>query len=186
MTLKILLPLFLTIRATASGAEAIAFPDLMLTDQTGRPVHFHSDLIRGKTVVLDFVFTSCTIVCRPLTANIRRVQADLGDDAKDVQFISVSVDPEHDTPAVLKVFAEQFHAAPSWKFVTGKRADIDRILKACGVYTMEPNYHTARVLIGSDRAGWVRLYGLSPHADLANALRGVMGEGASTKEVRHE
>jgi protein SCO1/2 len=186
MTLRTLLLLLLMAQRSAWSAEAIAFPDPILTDQTGKPVRFYTDLIKGNTVVIDFVFTSCTIVCRPLTANLRKVQADLGEDASKVQFISVSVDPDHDTPAALNAFAEIFHTLPGWRFLTGKKADIDRILKACGVYTIEPNYHTARVFIGSDAAGWSRLYGLSPHSTLAQAVRRVMLCGVNGKETTRE
>jgi protein SCO1/2 len=153
------------------AAKPIAFPDPILADQTGKPVRFYTDLIKGKSVVLDFIFTSCTIVCQPLTANLRRVQAELGDDAAKVQFVSVSVDPGRDTPAALHAFAQQFHAPPAWKFLTGAKPDIDRILRACAVYTAEPNFHTARVLIGSETAGWSRLYGLSAPSILAQAIR---------------
>ena len=110
----------------------------------------------------------------------------VGSDASKVHFISVSVDPDHDTPAALNAFAEIFHALPGWRFLTGKKADIDRILKACGVYTLEPNYHTARVFIGSDAAGWSRLYGLSPHSTLAQAVRRVMLCGVNGKETMRE
>jgi cytochrome oxidase Cu insertion factor (SCO1/SenC/PrrC family) len=159
------------VRASGWRAEPITFPDAILADQTGKAVHFYTDLIKGKIVVLDFIFTSCTIVCQPLTANLRKVQVQLGDEAAYVQFVSVSVDPDRDTPAALEAFAQRFHAPPAWKFLTGAKPDIDRILRACGVYTVQPNFHTAGVLIGGDSGGWSRLYGLSSPAILAQAIR---------------
>ena len=158
--------------AEALAAEQINFPDASVVNQRGEAVHFHADLIKGKTVVIDFVFTSCTIVCRPLTRNLQKVQAGLGKETlSDVQFVSVSVDPVHDTPAVLASFAQAFRIAPNWSFITGPKVQIDKLLQAPGVYAVEPNYHTARVIIGSEAAGWSRFYGLSSPEMLAQAVR---------------
>src|SRR6185436_5956809 len=85
-----------------SGA-ANYFPNLVLLTQDNQPVHFYDDLLKGKIVVINFIFTTCTGICPPMTANLARVQAYLGDHVgREVNFISISVDPATDTPAEMK------------------------------------------------------------------------------------
>lgn len=105
-------------------------PEFALTDQTGRP--FASSDLAGKVVVANFIFTNCTDVCPLLTGTMARVRDELrsarllGDKAVLVSF---SVDPEHDTPAVLAEYGARFDADPAeWKFLTGERRQIDDLL----------------------------------------------------------
>jgi cytochrome oxidase Cu insertion factor (SCO1/SenC/PrrC family) len=137
-------------------------PDVLVTDQNGRRFHFRSDLIAGKVVAINFIFTTCTTICPPLTATFRRVQQELETNGNDVQLISVSVDPSTDTPERLHDFAAKFKAGPGWTFVTGDKDDIDSILQALGVAVADKNDHTPMVLIGNDAVGyWTRTYGLA-------------------------
>jgi len=147
-------------------------PDVRVTDQHGKQLNFFSDLIAGKVVAINFVFTSCTAICRPLTATFRRVQQELGEEVgKNVYLISVSVDPTTDTPERLREFAEKFKAGPGWTFVTGDASDIDAILRAFGVGITNKNDHTPMVLIGSEAKGvWTRAYGLSSPVELAKLI----------------
>jgi cytochrome oxidase Cu insertion factor (SCO1/SenC/PrrC family) len=166
--------LFLILIAQTQGwaGDRIIFPDPVVVNQSGQSFHFHTGLIKGKTAVIDFIFTLCTVVCRPLTANLRKVRAELDDETlKDIQFVLVSVDPTRDTPSALTAIAQTFRLPSDWSFIIGPKQNIDQILNAAGVHTIEPNYHTARVITGSDRAGWSRYYGLSSPAALAQALR---------------
>jgi protein SCO1/2 len=101
------------------------FPNTALINQDEQPVHFYDDLIKGKVVVINFIFTSCTDSCPLETARLRQVQRLLGDRVgKDVFFYSISIDPETDTPAVLKQYAAKFKVAPGWQFLTGNKDDI--------------------------------------------------------------
>jgi protein SCO1/2 len=111
------------------------FPNVPLTDQNGRTVHLYDDLLKGKTVVVNLIYTQCQDSCPLETARLLQVQKMLGDHVgKDVFFYSVSIDPEHDTPAVLKAYAEKFHAGPGWLFLTGKKTDIDLVAHKLGLY----------------------------------------------------
>jgi len=84
-------------------ATKMNIPDVELLDQDGRKIHFYTDLVKGQTVVMNFIFTTCTTICPPLGASFARVQKELGDKAgRDVRFISISVDPATDTPERLK------------------------------------------------------------------------------------
>jgi protein SCO1/2 len=101
-------------------------PDFTLTDQRGRAVHGRD--LDGKVVVADFIFTRCTTVCPMLTAQMANFRRRLGEGAERVQFISITVDPGHDTPQVLAAYAQRHGAPSSWLFLTGDVASINRVV----------------------------------------------------------
>lgn len=171
--------------------------DVTVQDQTGRKLNFYTDLVKGKTVIINFIFTTCTTICPPLTATFRKVQQELGERAgRDVHLISISVDPTVDVPERLRDFAAQFKAGPGWTFVTGNRSDIDDLLKALGAAVVDKNDHTPMILVGNDAANyWTRAFGLAPASTLIKivneaAARGV-DKGASSngpatsQQLRH-
>ena len=155
-----------------SSVQALHIPDTPVYDQNGKRLNFFTDLIKGKTVAINFIFTTCTTICPPLTATFRRVQMDLKEHAgRDVQLISISVDPTIDVPERLRAFAAKFKAGPGWTFVTGEKSDMDQLLRALGAAVADKNDHTPMILIGNERASyWTRTYGLSPPATLARIL----------------
>ena len=137
------------------------FPDLPVITQDGKTLHFYNDLIKGKIVVVSFVYTSCSDLCPILTARLADVKDKLGDAVgHDIFFISMSVDPEHDTPEMLKAFADAFDAtAPGWQFVTGQPEDIKAINAKFGDRSAERSLknHRNEILIGNDATGdWQR------------------------------
>jgi cytochrome oxidase Cu insertion factor (SCO1/SenC/PrrC family) len=158
----------------------LRIPDTPVYDQNNRKLNFYTDLVKGKTVVINFIFTTCTTICPPLTATFRRVQQTLGERAgRDIQLISISVDPTTDVPARLKSFSEKFKAGPGWTFVTGNKQDVDRLLSALGGYVPDKNDHTPLILIGNDAAGsWTRTYGLAPASQIVNLVNDAAGKAA--------
>ena len=107
--------------AYASGRKMM-IPDVEVLDQDGNALHFYRDLIKDKTVAINFIFTNCTTICPPLAATFARVQKEMGDKVgKDVHFISISVDPLTDTPERLKAWGAKFKAGAGWTFVTGEK-----------------------------------------------------------------
>src|SRR5690349_12469726 len=115
------------------------FPNVILTTQDGTKVRFYDDVIKGKSVVIDLIYTHCVDACPLETARLAQVQKMLGDRVgKDIFFYSITIDPTHDTPKVLKEYAQKYHIGPGWTFLTGKKADIDLISKKLGLYT-EPD-----------------------------------------------
>ncbi|HET8887350.1 MAG TPA: SCO family protein [Candidatus Angelobacter sp.] len=152
------------------------FPNVVLTTQDGTKVHFYDDVIRGKSVVIDLIYTSCVDSCPLETARLAQVQKMLGDRVgKDIFFYSISIDPTHDTPKVLKAYAEKYHIGPGWTFLTGKKADIDLISKKLGLYSEpDPNDrdgHTPSVLIGNEPSGqWMRNSATDNARFLANMI----------------
>jgi protein SCO1/2 len=117
--------------AGQGGAAPIApAPSFALTDQLGRPLS-DADL-RGKVVVADFIYTTCTDICPALTAQMAALRTRLADEGllgDDVVLLSISVDPARDTPAVLKAYSEPFAAdAANWYFLTGDEAAIRAVV----------------------------------------------------------
>ena len=162
-----------TAPAPESGvASKMSIPDVELLDQNGRKVRFYKDLVKGKVVAVNFIFTTCTTVCPPLGATFARVQKELGERAgRDVHLISISVDPANDTPERLKAWSEKFRAAAGWTLVTGPKPQVDELLRALGAGTAAPSDHTPTVLIGNDAAGqWTRAYGLARPAVLIELI----------------
>ncbi|HEU4416878.1 MAG TPA: SCO family protein [Candidatus Angelobacter sp.] len=137
------------------------FPNVELTTQEGKTVHFYDDLIKGKIVAIDLIYTSCQYSCPLETARLAQVQKILGDRVgKDIFFYSITIDPQKDTPEVLKTYAKKFHAGPGWTFLTGKKEDIDFLSKKLGLYS-DPaatlDGHTPHLLLGNEPMGqWMR------------------------------
>jgi protein SCO1/2 len=137
------------------------FPNVTLTTQDGKKVHFYDDLIKGKIVVIDLIYTHCVNACPLETARLVQVQKLLGDRVgKDIFFYSISIDPEHDTPKVLKEYAQKFHVGPGWTFLTGNKADIELVGRKLGLYQdpdpNDPDGHAPTVLIGDEPGGqWI-------------------------------
>src|ERR1051326_1082850 len=89
------------------------FPDVTLTNKAGQQVRFYTDLIKGKPVLIDLIYTDCKDECPLETARLAQVQKLMGDRiGKDLYFYSISIDPTHDTPDVLKDYADKFHVGP--------------------------------------------------------------------------
>ena len=95
--------------AIAAPAGADYFPNVPLVNQDGETLHFYDDVIKGKVVAINFMFTSCGDICPLETAKLRDIQTMLGDHVgKNVFMYSITVDPDRDTPAVLKAYREKF------------------------------------------------------------------------------
>jgi len=160
----------------AASFSSSRIPDVRVYDEHGNSLRFYGDLVKGKTVAINFIFTTCTTICPPLTATFRRVQQDLTARGADVRLISISVDPSVDTPERLHEFAGKFKAGPGWTFVTGDPGQINSLLRVLGAAVADRNDHTPMVLIGNDRADyWTRTYGLSPPEALVRVIAEVAG-----------
>jgi protein SCO1 len=124
-------------RSTSHGSPlpkiALA-PEFKLTSQDGAPVRLAD--FRGKVVAVTFILTLCSSTCPVLTPMMTAVQDRLGQDfGRKVAFVSITVDPERDTPEVLKLYAQAFGAnLAGWSFLTGKPDDIRKVTQRYGVY----------------------------------------------------
>ena len=168
-------------------ARKMVIPEVEVLDQNGNALHFYSDLIKGKTVAINFIFTNCTTICPPLAATFARVQKEMGDKVgKDVHFISISVDPLTDTPERLKAWGAKFKAGPGWTFVTGDKQEIDKLLNALGASVSRREDHSPTVIVGNDLKGvWTRTYGLARTAQLVGLIMDVI-EGKVDESLTKE
>ena len=169
-----------------ASKESVAqkyFTDVELTDQDGRKLHFYSDVLKGKTVIVNAFFTTCTSVCPPMNRNMEKIQAALGDRVgKDVFLVSISVDPEIDTPAVIKEYSKKFHAKPGWLFLTGKKENVDWALYKLGQYVEDKQDHMTVIIIGNEATGlWKKALGMAKPAELIEIVESVANDKGETK-----
>jgi protein SCO1 len=115
------------------------FPNVSLQTQEGKWVRFYDDLIKDKIVTINFFYAKCDGICPTVTANLAKVQRLLGNHVgQDIFMYSISLKPEHDTPAALKEYAEMFQAKPGWTFLTGKPEDVELLRRSLGFTNLDP------------------------------------------------
>ncbi len=151
-------------------------PDVTLVDQSGQPVRLRALLDVGEPVLLNFIFTTCTAICPVMSGTFSQVQKNLGADAARLRMVSISIDPEHDTPAELKLYAERFNAGPQWSFLTGSPDDVIAVQRAFDAYRGDKMNHAPLTLMrASPLAQWVRIDGLASGAELSKESHGMVG-----------
>ncbi len=164
--------------AAESSPAAKYFTDVELINQDGKKVHFYTDVLKGKTVVVNAFFTTCTSVCPPMNRNMEKIQEVLGDRVgKDVFFVSITVDPDVDTPARLKEYAKKFHAGPGWMFLTGKKENLDWALYKLGQYVENKDDHKTIFIIGNETTGlWKKAFGMANIGELVQVVESVVND----------
>ena len=164
--------------AAPGAAAARYFPDTVLLNQHGEPVHFYTDLLKGKTVVINTIFADCGGVCPLTVERFARVQEKLGDRVgRDVTLISISVDPVTDTPERLLAYAERAGAKPGWHFLTGEKADVDFVLKKLGQYVEAREAHSNLFIIGNEPTGlWKKAIGIAPAEEVIEIVESVLND----------
>ena len=155
--------------------EKYTVPDVVLTDQNGRKVPIKEFLNpKDTTVVVEFIFGTCTTICPILSAGYVNLQQKLGADLHKAKLVSISIDPEHDTPKVMKEYLKRYRAKPGWDFFTGSRDDIDKVMNAFNAYIPNKMSHFPLTLIRKPADGsWVRIYGLLSSSEFFNEFNKV-------------
>ena len=154
------------------------FTDTVLINQDGEKMRFYSDLIKGKTVIIDSFFATCQGSCLPMNRNLEKVQEALGDRlGKDAYIISISVDPTVDTPPALKAYSKKLNARPGWYFLTGDKVSVDFVLKKLGQFVDNKQDHLNIFIIGNDRTGlWKKAFGLAKSEELVKVVDSVIND----------
>jgi protein SCO1/2 len=149
---------------------------VLLVNQDGGAMRLYSDLLKGKVVVMHSLFTQCEGSCPVVVATFARLQQWLGERlGKEVHLLSVSVDPETDTPARLKAYAEQFGAKPGWYFLTGKKSHIDWALYKLGYYVETREEHRNIIIVGNEPTGlWTKVFDFDAPDKLIRYVEGVL------------
>jgi len=158
------------------------FPNVTLVTQDGKTVRFYDDLLKGKTVVINFIYTKCNASCPLETAKLAHVQRLLGDRVgRDIFFYSISIDPETDTPAELREYADKFHVQPGWLFLTGDKNDIELVRKKLG-QAAHPGEngltdHSTSLTLGNEVSGqWMQ----ESSMDDSNYITALIGDRLSS------
>jgi len=171
--LLLFLMLFLTIAPTGSAAgyeRAIVqykIPPVTLVNQEGEKIEFDKLLNADKPVILDFIYGTCTTICPVLSIGFSHFQKKLGAEAQSVQLVSISIDPDNDTPLIMKEYLERYNAQPGWDFLTGKREDIFQVMEAFdAVVTNKMDHYPLTFLHLPGTSQWVRINQLLATAEL--------------------
>lgn len=154
--------------AYARSERSYAIPDVTLVDEGARPVRLREAFAADEPVMLNFIFTTCKAICPVMSGIFAKVPRELGADAARVRLVSISIDPEQDTPRRLRAYAERFGAGPRWSFLTGSVADIEAVQRAFDVYRGDKMSHEPLTLLrAAPGRPWVRLDGFASPAELA-------------------
>jgi protein SCO1/2 len=158
--------------ASAPRPMAVQLPAVVLQSARAAAAPISQRIRTADAVLLNFIFTSCTSVCPPMSQTFAATQERLGSRASQLQLVSISIDPEHDTPKRLQAYAQRFGAGPQWTFHTGTQASVDAVQRAFQVYRPDKMGHTPVTFVkprGQDN--WLRVDGLArPEQLMALAL----------------
>ena len=141
-------------------AADFSLPDVVLKDQDNRQVRFKDHFGAREPLVITFIYATCTTVCPVVSTGFATLQAGLGADSARIRLVSISIDPEHDTPAVMKSYLQHFRSGPGWEFLTGSQADIRQIRNAFDLNVPGSGPSMPLSFLRSPRDGkWTRLSG---------------------------
>jgi protein SCO1/2 len=147
-------------------------PRVTLVRDDGKSVLLTDELDDGRPVVLSFIYTTCTTICPLTSATLSDLQRKLGEDRGHVHLVSISIDPEQDTPARLREYAQRFSAGPEWNHYTGTVASSAAVQRAFGAYAGDKMSHRPVTLVRAARDGqWVRLDGFATSEQMLAELQ---------------
>ena len=164
--------------ATKRGPRAGYFPNVVVQTHEGKKLRFYDDVVQGKIVVFNMMYSVCTGICPGNTANLLQVQEALGPRlGKDIFMYALTLQPAFDTPEALREYVDRYHIKPGWTFLTGQPQEMDTIRRKLGFYNEDPKIdanlatHTGMVRIGNEALDrWFMMPALSPPKQLAHAI----------------
>ncbi len=164
--------------AASAGPRAGYFPNTIVQTHDGRKLRFYDDIVRGKVVVFNMMYSVCTGICPGNTANLLQVQQALGDRlGKDIFMVSMTLQPEFDTPKALNDYAKSYGIKPGWTFLTGQPKEMDVIRRKLGFFNDDPKIdadlanHTGMVRIGNEALDrWFMMPALSAPRQIARSI----------------
>ena len=164
--------------AAKPGPRADFFPNTIVQTHDGRKLRFYDDVMRGKVVVFNMMYSVCTGICPGNTANLLQVQQALGDRlGKDIFMVSMTLQPEFDTPKALNDYVKSYGIKPGWTFLTGDPKEMDVIRRKLGFFNDDPTIdadlasHTGMVRVGNEKIDrWFVLPALGSPSQMARAI----------------
>ena len=166
--------LFLFFSNTVLGAprytrtiENYVMPDVTLVNQDGESINFVEHVNSDEVVIIEFIFATCTTICPILSIRFTHLQQKLGEEAKKVKLVSISIDPEYDTPPIMKDYLRRYNAKPGWDFFTGSVEDIKAVMNGFDAYVSDKMGHRPLIFLKSPKEkSWVRIDGLMSGREL--------------------
>ncbi|TLZ24263.1 MAG: SCO family protein [Gammaproteobacteria bacterium] len=150
-------------------------PAVDLLRDDGKRVLLPRELDDGRPVLLNFIFTTCSSICPLTSRTLEEFQRKLGSEAARIHLMSISIDPEEDTPARLRGYARKFHAGPEWQYYTGTVAASLAAQKAFDVYRGEKMSHTPVTLMrAAPGKPWLRIEGFVTPDELVDDYRNLL------------
>ncbi|WIL20961.1 SCO family protein [Geothrix sp.] len=154
------------------STESYSVPDVTLVDQDGMGVSLKAMLESREPVIVDFIFGTCTTICPVLSAGYANLQLKRPPGAAPLHLVSISIDPEHDTPKVMRDYLKRYRSRPGWQFLTGRREDIDKVMRAFNAYIPNKMAHYPLTFIRVPRTGkWTRIFGLMSSTEFVAECR---------------
>ena len=158
-------------------------PALHMVRQTGESISLPEELNDGRPVVLNFIFTSCGAICPLMTQTMASFQRLLGPDSGKVHIVSISIDPEEDTPARLRDYAREYHVESGWTFYTGTPEASIAAQKAFNMYRGDKMSHSAVTFMrAAPGDSWERLDGFATPDELLLSYRRLINGRAAVAE----
>ncbi len=159
-------------RDMRTSTVAYSLPAVTLVRDDGRTVSLKDELDDGRPVVLTFIYTTCTSVCPVISQTLSQLQGELGPNRDKVHMVSISIDPEQDTPSRLHEYAAKFGAGPEWQHYTGALAASVATQRAFNVYHEDKMNHSPVVFLrGAPGESWLRIDGFATADELLHAYQ---------------
>jgi len=159
-------------KSTVQAQHAYNIPELILTDKNGNKISTTTLFTNDKTQVLDFIFTTCNTICPVLSGTFSQLDKKLATLNDDIELISISIDPEFDTPSTLKKYGKQFDSSDQWKFYTGTRDDIIKLQTAFNAYRGSKMNHIPITFVRkSKEKKWTRIDGFASSNQLITLIK---------------
>ncbi|MBL0225472.1 MAG: SCO family protein [Geobacteraceae bacterium] len=154
--------------------ERYTMPDVVLINQDGKKVRLTALLKSDQPVVVNFIYGTCTTICPVLSAGFVNLQNKSAATGQMPKLVSITIDPENDSPKVMKDYLKRYRAKPGWDFLTGSRTDIDLVMRAFDAYIPDKMSHYPLNIISSPKDGtWIRLFGIMSSRELMEEYQGV-------------
>jgi protein SCO1/2 len=173
----------ISVSAATDDSEAVPpaeryFGDVLLTNQDGKPLRLYTDILKGNVVIINSFYSTCSSVCRVTIPVFKQLQDGLGERVgKDVRLVSITVDPQNDTPEVLRRYAAGVGAKPGWDFLTGDKQTVDQVLYKLGLYTNAKEDHSNVFIIGNEPTGlWKKVLGIAPPYEIRRSVESVLDD----------
>lgn len=142
-------------------------PDVVLLDHDGKEVRIKEFFDTDQVIIVDFIYGTCTTICPVLSVGFSYFQKKTLKMGEKVRLVSFSIDPDNDTPEIMREYLERYDGQTGWTIFTGKRDDITAVLRSFDAYVSNKmDHYPLTIMRGPEDNQWVRLHGMLSASDL--------------------